>query len=58
MLGHDDVHEASQAGRLLPLMPGLRLPPLPIYALTPQRDAQPAKVRYAIQALQQHLAAV
>lgn len=56
MLGHDDVREASQAGRLLPLLPGLRLPPLPIYALTPQRDAQAAKVRYAIQALQQHLA--
>jgi DNA-binding transcriptional LysR family regulator len=56
MLGEDDVAESVQAGRLLPLLHGLRLPPLPIYAISPQRDAQPAKVRYAIQALQQHLA--
>lgn len=55
MLGHDDVREAAQASRLLALLPGLQLPPLPIYALTPQRDAQPAKVRYAVQALKAHL---
>lgn len=55
MLGADDVAESLQAGRLLPLLPGLQLPPLPIHALSPQRDAQPAKVRYAIAALQAHL---
>jgi DNA-binding transcriptional LysR family regulator len=55
MLGQDDAREASEAGRLLPLMPGLQLPPLPIFALTPQRDAQAAKVRHAIDALRAHL---
>ncbi|WP_349239501.1 LysR family transcriptional regulator [Pelomonas sp. V22] len=58
MLGVDDVREAQQAGRLLPLMPGLQLSALPIYALAPQRDAQPAKVRHAIQALKTHLASI
>ena len=56
MLGQDDTREAREAGRLLALMPGLALPALPIYALTPQRDAQPAKVRHAIDALHAHLA--
>jgi len=55
MLGGDDVDEALRAGRLLPLLPGLQLPPLPIHALSPQRDAQPAKVRHAIAALQSYL---
>lgn len=58
MLGVDDVRDAREAGRLLPLMPGLQLPALPIYALAPQRDAQPAKVRHAITALKEHLAAL
>ena len=55
MLGGDDVDEALRAGRLLPLLPGLQLPPLPVHALSPQRDAQPAKVRHAIAALQAYL---
>lgn len=58
MLGVDDVRESREAGRLLPLMPGVQLPALPIYALAPQRDAQPAKVRHAIQALKAHLASI
>jgi len=58
MLGQDDVRESREAGRLLPLMPGVQLPALPIYALAPQRDAQPAKVRHAIQALKTHLASI
>lgn len=44
-------------GRLVQLLPDWRLPPLTIYASTPQRDAQPAKVRHAIAALREWLAA-
>jgi DNA-binding transcriptional LysR family regulator len=55
-LGDEDVDEAVAAGRLLRLDAELALPDLPIWAMTPQRDAQPAKVRHAIAALQTHLA--
>ncbi|PZP36822.1 MAG: LysR family transcriptional regulator [Roseateles depolymerans] len=56
LLGEDDVGEAVAAGRLLRLnLPG-PLPELPVWALSPQRDAQPAKVRHAISALREHLA--
>jgi DNA-binding transcriptional LysR family regulator len=54
MLSPSDVDEAVQAGRLLRLMTSWQLPSLPVWALTPQRDAQPAKVRHAIQALKTH----
>ncbi len=57
MLSPSDLDGAAQDGRLVPLLSGWQLPSLPIYALTPQRDAQPAKVRHAIQALKAHLAA-
>ena len=55
-LGDDDVADAVAAGRLLRLDTELALPDLPIWALTPQRDTQPAKVRHAIAALKAHLA--
>lgn len=51
MLGAEDVDESQAQGRLLPLLPGWSLPTLPVYVMTPQRDAQPAKVRHAIEAL-------
>jgi DNA-binding transcriptional LysR family regulator len=54
-LGDEDVAEAVAAGRLLRLDTELALPELPVWALTPQRDAQPAKVRHAIAALKAHL---
>lgn len=54
MLSPSDVEDAVQAGRLLRLMTSWQLPSLPVWALTPQRDAQPAKVRHAIQALKTH----
>lgn len=56
MLSPSDIDDAALTGRLVPLMSGWRLPSLPVYALTPQHDAQPAKVRYAIEALRQQLA--
>ena len=39
-------------------MPAWRVPALTAWAVTPQRDAQPAKVRYAIDSLQAYLAAL
>ncbi len=54
-LGDDDVAEAVAAGRLLRLDTQFTLPDMPIWAMTPQRDAQPAKVRHAIAALKAHL---
>jgi DNA-binding transcriptional LysR family regulator len=55
LLGDEDASEAVAAGRLLKLRPDLNWPELPVWALTPQRDAQPAKVRHAIAALRTHL---
>ncbi|WP_337958232.1 LysR family transcriptional regulator [Roseateles chitosanitabidus] len=51
MLSPEDVDEAQAQGRVLPLLPGWSLPVLPVHVMTPQRDAQPAKVRHAIEAL-------
>ncbi|SDG53743.1 DNA-binding transcriptional regulator, LysR family [Pseudomonas benzenivorans] len=50
-----EVREELAAGSLRVLLPGWQLPPLGIYLVTPRRAAQPAKVRYAIEALRQHL---
>ncbi len=57
MLGDDDVAGAVAAGRLLRLESAVDWPVLPVWALTPQRDAQPAKVRHAITALKAHFEA-
>ena len=54
MLGDEDVAAAVAAGRLLRLDSAIDWPVLPVWALTPQRDAQPAKVRHAIAALRAH----
>jgi DNA-binding transcriptional LysR family regulator len=51
LLSAEDIDESQAQGRLLPLLPGWSLPTLPVYVMTPQRDAQPAKVRHAIEAL-------
>ncbi|MDF3865119.1 LysR family transcriptional regulator [Pseudomonas denitrificans (nom. rej.)] len=50
-----EVHEALEEGRLVRLLPEWTLPPFGIYAVTPRRDAQPAKVKVAIEALRRHL---
>lgn len=54
-LGDEDVAESTGSGRLLRLDTALTLPELPVWAMTPQHDAQPAKVRHAISALKAHL---
>lgn len=55
LLGSLDVQDALQAGRLVRLLPQWGLGTLGIWAVTPQRDAQPAKVRQAIEALHRYL---
>lgn len=56
VLGDLDIEDALQSGRLVPLLPHWRPPALGMYALTPQREAQPAKVRFAIEALRRAMA--
>ena len=50
-----DVEADLTAGRLIRLLPDWRLPDIGVYAVTPRREAQPAKVRFAIEALRKYL---
>lgn len=54
-LARVDAAADLAAGRLVPVLPAWTQPPLDVWAVTPQRDAQPAKVRVAIEALQAYL---
>ncbi len=47
-----EVRGELARGTLVELLPGWRLPSIPVHLVTPRRDAQPAKVRHAIAALQ------
>lgn len=51
-----EVRTAIAQGRLVNVLPEWNLGKLSIYAVTPRREAQPAKVRYAIEALKAQLA--
>lgn len=51
---HPDVHGALRAGQLVRVLPNWRMPEIPVWAVTPQRENQPAKVRHAIAALQSY----
>ena len=53
-----DVADDLAAGRLVQVLPQWTLEPLDVWAVTPQRDAQPAKVRVAIDALERYLSAL
>lgn len=57
-LGHVDVLPSLARGTLLRLLPNWRFRPLPVTAVTPQRDAEPAKVRVAIEALKRYFKAL
>lgn len=57
LLGRVDVADDLEAGRLAAVLPSWQLQPLDVWAVTPQRDAQPAKVRVAIGALEKYLTA-
>ena len=49
-LSRPEVEDELRSGRLLAVLPGWRLEPIPVWAVTPQR-ARPAKVRQALEAL-------
>lgn len=51
-----EVRDALNDGRLQQLLPEWRIPGLGIYAVTPRREAQPAKVKVAIEALRRAFA--
>lgn len=46
-----DVMPLLASGRLLRLLPEWEVPALPVWAVTPHRQTQPAKVRQAIELL-------
>ncbi len=52
-----EIREELASGRLQVLLPHWQAPSFGVYLVTPRRDAQPAKVRYALDALRQHLLA-
>tara|TARA_B100001105_G_C22353794_1_gene426977 strand:+ start:251 stop:1159 length:909 start_codon:yes stop_codon:yes gene_type:complete len=53
-----DVEDELRAGRLVPVLPGWQGPPIPVWAVTPQREGQPAKVRHAAAAIERYLQTV
>ena len=55
LVGSIDAAEEVASGQLVRLLPAWQARTLDIWAVTPQRDAQPAKVRLAIAALQAYL---
>lgn len=58
LMGSMDVHADVESGHLVRLLPDWSFGGLGIWAVTPQRDAQPAKVRQAIAALAGYLRAL
>lgn len=58
LMGSIDVHAHVESGRLVRLLPDWSFGGLDIWTVTPQRDAQPAKVRQAIVALESYLRAL
>lgn len=54
LMTHPDVHSALLAGRLQRVLPAWQIDAGPVWAVTPQRANQPAKVRHAIAALQRY----
>ena len=50
-----DAAPLIEAGLAVPVLPAWSMPPMGVYAVTVQRDSQPAKVRLAIAALRDYL---
>jgi DNA-binding transcriptional LysR family regulator len=52
----EDDRRAVADGRLLPVLPDWKLPDFVVYAITPRRGEQPAKVRHAMALLADYIA--
>lgn len=52
-----EIRPLLARGELLAVLPQWQVEPIGLYLVTPRRDAQPAKVRYAIEALRRALLA-
>ncbi len=52
-----EIRELLASGELLAVLPQWQPAPIGLHLVTPRRDAQPAKVRYAIEALRRSLVA-
>jgi DNA-binding transcriptional LysR family regulator len=55
MQPEQEIRSELKRGSLRQLLEQWRFPEQGVYLVTPRRDAQPAKVRYAIEALRKHL---
>lgn len=55
VLALQDVDESLRRGALVPLLPEWRPASLGMFAVTPSRESQPAKVRHAIEALRDYM---
>jgi DNA-binding transcriptional LysR family regulator len=53
-LGHADVLPSLARGTLVRLLPQWRFTAMPVTAITPRRDGEPAKVRAAVDALKRY----
>jgi DNA-binding transcriptional LysR family regulator len=53
-----ELDDDLRSGRLVPVLPAWHAAAFPVWALTPQRDGQPAKVRHAIEAMRAYLRSV
>lgn len=55
-LGHSDVAPALAREAVVRLLPQWRFTPIPVTAITPRREGEPAKVRAALEALKRYFA--
>jgi DNA-binding transcriptional LysR family regulator len=57
-LAHADVRSSLERGALRQVLPSWKLAPLPVWAVTPQREREAAKVRAALDCLKRYFSAV
>jgi DNA-binding transcriptional LysR family regulator len=57
-LAHADVRTSLERGVLVQVLPSWKLAPLPVWAVTPQREREAAKVRVAVDCLKRYFPAI